>query len=94
MRGTLRRLKTDTEGHRLRTSEVVGDYVVEPTVGKSFVLIGAPLDLEKNPDANMRLIQTSPVVKILGIHMDPTGASKATKLMFATENTLYELETV
>lgn len=94
MRGILKRLKTDTEGHRLRTSEVEGEYMVEPTVGKPFVMIGAPLDLAANPDANMRVVQTSPVVKILGLHMDPTGASKASKLMFATQNTLYELEMV
>ncbi len=76
MRATL--FKRESTHQNLRTNEVAGDYVFEPTVGEHFVIIGESLD----PTKDLRMVRTSPVTAV-----EKDGAT----INFTTQNSKYTL---
>lgn len=77
-KGKLRQKSESESG--IRGGEIEGSFDLLPEVGRGFRFVGEPL----NPQADMRLVWTSPVVGIL--------SNEGGKMMFKTENTTYELE--
>lgn len=76
--------KLQSTHNRLRTDDVVGEYIALPKVGERFSFVGESLDPEIQALGGARLIQTSTVVNV---SKDDNG-----HYVIETANSTYRLE--
>ena len=81
----MRLTKLSVNKNKLRTNEVLGQGIGEPTVGKSFVFVSESLSEEIKAQGGNRYVTTSVVTEV----------SKSGKtITFKTLNSTYKLETL
>lgn len=73
-----------TDNGHTRTKEILGECKGPPELGQPFLLIGEALD--KSWGADMRLVETTPVMYTTTVFDSPK------KIRFMTMNTFYEYE--
>lgn len=81
--------KVETNHDRVRTELIPGCFVVPPTAGRSFVLIGEPLD--KRLDHRLFSTSTVQAVEEAGAALLDVGRPVVTHYSFKTLNSVYRL---